>query len=96
MDDNSLLKDVLESYFTAGVEADYDEIRQYLNNPDFPARARNFKSELADAILNHKVTPEEFEEVTAVDQDSQSDVDRFLTTEIWNPLYNNEPVRQVR
>jgi hypothetical protein len=95
MDDDSLLKDILQSFFTAGVEADYGEINQYLNNPDFPTRARKFKAELANVILNHTLTPEEFEELTAVDQDSQADVDKFLTTEIWNPLYNNESVRPV-
>jgi hypothetical protein len=95
MNDDSLLKYILEAYFTAGVESDYDEINGYLNNSNFPARARAFKKELADAILNHTITPEEFETVTAVDQDSQEDVDTFLKTQLWDPLYNNEPVRPV-
>ena len=95
MNDDSILKYILQSYFTAGVETDYEDIKRYLNNPNFPTRARNFKAELADAILNHTVSPEDYERTTSVDQDSQEDVDKFLTTDIWNPLYNNEPVRPV-
>ena len=95
MDKKSVLKDVLESYFCQGVEMSYDELNQFLNNRAFPDRARTFKRELADAILNHTISPDEFQDLTAVDQDSQEDVDKFLTTEIWDPLYDNEPVRMI-
>ena len=95
MEKKSILKDVLETYFCQGVEMSYDELNQFLKNESFPDRARTFKRELADAIINHKITPEEFQDLTAVDQDSQEDVDKFLTTEIWDPLYDNEPVRMI-
>lgn len=95
MSEDSVLKGVLESFFCQGVEFTYDELSAYLNNPEFPGRARKFKRELAEAIVNHTISPEEFESLTAVDQDSQEDVDEFLTTDIWDPLYQNEPVRLI-
>jgi len=95
MNDESSLRRILKTQFKQGLGPNWDGIHQYLNHPEFPSRARNFKRELADAILNHTITPEEFEKLTDVDQDSQEDVDKFLTTEIWNQLYQNEPVRPV-
>ena len=70
-----------------------DDLYRFLNHPNFPNRAREFKEELADAILNHQITPQEFQRLTSTDQDSQEDVDQFLIEEIWNELYGNEPVR---
>ena len=95
MDEESSLKRVLKTQFKPGLETNWDGIRNYLNHPEFPNRARKFKQELADAILNHRISPEEFEKVTELDRDSQEDVDKFLTEELWEQLYPNEPVRPI-
>jgi hypothetical protein len=95
MDEESSLRRILKTEFKQGLGPNYDGIRSYLDHPNFPNRGRRFKQELADAILNHKVTPEEFEKLTDVDQDSQEDVDQFLKVELWDPLYPNEPVRPI-
>ena len=93
MSSDSVLRRVLETRFTQGVATDWDDLLSFLNHPGFPGRAREFKKELADAILHHRITPLEFEDLTAIDRDSQEDVDQFLIEEIWNQLYPNEPVK---
>lgn len=87
MTKQKILNSVLETYFCQGVEFNYDELNRFLNDPKFPDRAEKFKTDLAEAIQNHSISPSEFKALTAIDQDSQEDVDKFLTTEIWNPLY---------
>ena len=93
MRDETLLEGVLATEFSQDIATDWDGLQRFLNHPNFPNRAREFKQELADAILNHRITPDKFERLTALDQDSQEDVDEFLIEEIWNQLYPNEPVR---
>jgi hypothetical protein len=93
MNEQSILKELLETTFSMGVETDWEDLRRYLKDPSFPDRESSFKAELADAISNHTISPEEFEKLTAIDQDEQEDVDAFLTDEIWKPLYGDEPIR---
>lgn len=80
----SLLREILQAWFTAGVELDWDELRRYLS-----ARGRSeaLKAELEDAIANGQISPQEFERLTSIDQDSPADVARFLREELWEPLY---------
>ncbi|MDE2400004.1 MAG: hypothetical protein KGL67_03315 [Patescibacteria group bacterium] len=92
MKEESPLKRILKTEFKQGLGPNWNGIKQYLNYPKFPSRAKNFKLELADAILNHSISREEFELLTAVDQDTQADVDQFLIEEIWKPLYGDEPI----
>ncbi|MDM7920751.1 MAG: hypothetical protein QUS14_00510 [Pyrinomonadaceae bacterium] len=93
MSEESILKRILQTRFSQGVETDWDGLDRFLNHPEFPTRARDFRRELADAILNHTISPEEFEELTAIDRESQDDVDSFLREEVWEQMYENEPVR---
>jgi hypothetical protein len=94
MSDQSILKRILGARFSAGVATDLESLRKFLRDPNFPEREKAFRAELADAILNHTITPKEFEKLTSIDQDEQEDVDAFLTDEIWRPLYGGEPTRQ--
>lgn len=93
MNEESILRSLLETTFSQGVETDWDDLHRFLNDPSFPDRASEFKRELSDAILNHRILPHEFERLTAIDQESQEDVDMFLTDEIWIPLYDDETVK---
>lgn len=90
MSEQSILKRLLETTFSMGVETDWDDLKRFLKDPNFPDREKTFKNELADAITDHKISPEEFEDLTAIDQDEQEDVDEFLIEEIWKPLYGDE------
>lgn len=92
MSGEELLRHVLETRFCAGVHVGWDELVRFLYAPWFPGRAEAFKAALRDAIVHHRLSPAEFEKLTSVDQDTQEDVDRFLTAELWEQLYPGEPL----
>ena len=89
----SELEKVLFNRFDVDVVPDYDDLKNYLNNPEFPERGENFKHELADAVLNNKLTPERYEKLTNHESETQEEVNRFLISEIWQPLYGDEPIQ---
>lgn len=68
-------------------------MKKFLTHPKFPNRAGEFKQELADAILNHKITPSHYKDLTNHELETQKEVDEFLKTEIWQPLYGDEPIK---
>lgn len=89
----NLLDEVLEHFCTADA---FDNetpgyIKRFLNHPDFPGRNEQFKQELANAILHHAITPEEYERLTDAAYDEQESVDGELYT-LWQHLYGDEPV----
>jgi hypothetical protein len=67
MSGESPLQNVLVTMFSQGVATDWEALDRYLNHPRFPTRATGFKRELADAILNHTISPKEFERLTVID-----------------------------
>ena len=81
------LAHVLGTRFVQGVSFEWDDLFRFLRAPEFPGREATLRRELAEAILGHLVSPAEFERLTAVDLDSQADVDAFLTVELWAPLF---------
>lgn len=89
-----LLKYILEThchveYFTD----DWESVKRFLNHPNFPDRNNQFKKQLADAITNSLISPADLEKLTAEEFETQEEVDKFLTNEIWQPLYGNELVK---
>ena len=90
--DENLLERVLENRFYAGAVYDYEDLSKFIKHSSFPDRAKEFKRELADAISNHTISIQEFEDLTQIDYESQEEVDEFLKTEIWQPLYGDEPI----
>ncbi len=85
-----LLAHVLETRFTQGVSFEWEELFAFLRHPEFPAREATLRRELAEAISGHLVSPAEFEALTAIDRDSQADVDDFLRRELWAPLFGGD------
>lgn len=92
MSDKSFFKKRLESSFCADCSVDWNTFRASLRHQEFPDREREFKKELAEAILNKTITTQEFERLTDIDFDTQEEIVEFLISEIWKPLYGNEPV----
>lgn len=88
-----LLTKIIEDRFYAGAVYDYENLTKFLSHPSFPHREREFKEELSEAICNSKVSINEFEKLTGIDYETQKEVDEFLKTEIWQPLYDDEPVK---
>lgn len=87
MTHKTLLKQILSTRFSLGVATDWADLRRFLTSPSFPEREQLFKAELLNAIQGRTITPEDFEELTGIDQDSQDDVTSFLVEEIWEHLY---------
>lgn len=87
----SLLREILRTRFVAGVDVGWEDLRRFLS---VGGRSEALRAELEDAIANERISPQEFERLTSVDQDSPADVARFLREELWVPLYGGarEPV----
>jgi hypothetical protein len=91
---SDLLTDVFETYFGADYFInDWERLREFLNHPNFPSRAAEFKRDLANAMKNKEITPKVLEHLTDIDYEAQEEVDEFLINEIWKPLYGDEPVK---
>jgi hypothetical protein len=90
-----LLADVLAGHFTAGVATDFDDLTRFLRPPRFPGREEALRLALAEAIVHHRLTRKDFEALTAIDWDTQADVDRFLLEELWEPLFPGQSVQAV-
>lgn len=88
----TVLDYVLGLYFHVNHGFGIDDVKNYLDNPKVSDRSQLFKKELAQAIVNHSIGTKEFERLTADDYETQEEVDEFLKTEIWQPLYGDEPI----
>lgn len=88
----TILDNVLSLYFHVNHNFDIDDVKRYLNNTNAPNRRIDFKNELAQSILNQSINPQKFEKLTGDDYETQEEVDEFLKTEIWQPLYGDEPI----
>lgn len=89
----SELEKVLFNRFDVDIAPDYESLKNYLNNPNFPERGNIFKRELAETILNDRLSPENYEKLTNHDLETQEEVNEFLISEIWKPLYGDEPIQ---
>lgn len=84
---------ILECKFNVDVATNYDEIKSYIKDPKFPSRDVEFRNDLASTILNHSITPKIYEDLTDAELETQEEVDEFLINNIWQPLYDGEPIK---
>lgn len=89
---SQLLEQILETRFYAEAVEDYDSLKKFLRHPNFPNREMEFKQQLVKAILKSTISPERYEKLTGHELETQEEVDEFLRTEIWQPLYGDEPI----
>lgn len=92
MSEKSFLKRRLESTFCVDGIVNWNSLKESLHHPNFPNREKEFKQELATAILSNTISVKEFEELTDIDFETQEEVTEFLKTEIWQPLYGDESI----
>ncbi len=88
------LGSVLRRYCHVGVYGDGDwraALDRELYHPAFPDRTRQFKAELAEAILRGTITTAEYETLTGEEFDSQDELSQWLR-EFWRDLYGDEPI----
>lgn len=93
MTEQTILERILETRFNVDVPTNYESLKRFLQHPNFPGREKDFKHELADAILNKTFTPDRVTELTDADYETQEEVDQLLIKEIWEPLYGSEPIK---
>lgn len=86
-----LLEDTLESYFHVDSAYEWDRVKRFLEHPNFPERASQFKKELANAIVQQNISPAFMQDLTAISFDEKDEVTEYLQ-EIWSGLYDDEPV----
>lgn len=93
MNEPKTLERVLETDFNVDVATDYESLKRFLRHPNFPEREKEFKQQLADAIVNRTLSPKEVTDLTDADYETQEEVNELLIKEIWQPLYDDEPIK---
>lgn len=90
---SEMMERILKSHFDVNAfdENWVESLQRTLNHPNFPNRAREFKSELASAILDHTISPAQYEKLTGEDFDTPEDLEEWLR-EVWQKLYDGKPV----
>lgn len=91
--EENILDYVLGLYFHVNHGLGVEDVTEFLNNPNAPQRNSQFKQELFSAISEHSINPLKFEKLTGDDYETQEEVDEFLKTKIWQPLYGDEPIK---
>ena len=77
------------------VEApDIVKLKKYVQSSIESERTLLFRDQLADAIVNNSITPEQYEKITGEDFDSQEDLNKWLK-ELWNNIFNDEPIPRM-
>ena len=88
-----LLESVLNKYYHIEVLSSdsLERLKRALDAPKFPCREKEFKHQLAYAILNKTISPSHYEKLTDFDSETEEEVIQELT-ELWTHLYGDEPV----
>jgi hypothetical protein len=88
-----LLANTIEAYLNVNDFSTnwLENLQRFLNNPNFPERAAQFRQQLAEAILKRTITPNQYEALTDEDFDTPEDLEHWLR-ELWHDLYDDLPV----
>lgn len=88
-----LLERILSRYYHIEVlSSDWLEtLKRALDAPKFPNREKEFRHQLAYAILNRTISPSQYEKLTDFDSETEEEVVHELT-ELWMHLYGDEPI----
>ncbi len=88
---SELMTYILESYFDVNAFNDnwLNSLKKTLNAPNFPNRNADFQNELANAILHHHISLQQYEKLTGQDFDEEQDLEDWLR-EVWTMLYEGQ------
>jgi hypothetical protein len=88
-----LLERVLGRYchIEVGMPDWREQLQRMLRAPAFPNREREFRQQLAYSILNHTITPAQYEKLTDLELETQEEVEQELR-QLWSELYGDEPL----
>lgn len=84
------LADFLKSYCNVNAVS-VDSLVRDLQNSIRPEVASEFRKQLAAAIKNQSMSPEQYETLTGEDFDSQEALIEWLE-ELWTHLYGDKPI----
>jgi hypothetical protein len=88
-----LLESALERYCHIESSGDWQEcLKRELSHPKFPHRHKEFRHQLAYAILNRTISPTQYEKLTELELETEEEVIQELT-ELWMHMYGDEPVK---
>lgn len=88
-----LLESALERYcHVESLGSDWQEcLKRELAHPRFPHRPKEFRHQLAYAILNKTISPSQYEGLTDLELETDEEVVQELK-ELWADLYGDEPI----
>lgn len=88
------LESVLRRYChveVLGADNWQEDLKRSLRAPKFPNREKEFRHQLAYAIINQTISPSQYEKLTDLELETYEEVAQELT-ELWMYLYGDEPV----
>lgn len=92
--ESNLLQDVLRRYYhveVLGADNWVQDLLSFLRATKFPCREKEFRHQLAYAILNKTISPSQYEKLTDLELETNEEVVKELT-ELWTYLYGDEPI----
>jgi hypothetical protein len=91
--ESDLLESALERYcHVESLGTDWQEcLKRELSHPRFLHRHKEFRHQLAYAILNKTISPSEYERLTDLELETEEEVVNELTL-LWQHIYGNEPI----
>lgn len=91
---STIVKDILHRHANANAfTADsINQLKRELFSPKFPERAQMFRREFAQVILQEKLTPVEYEQITGEDFDTQEELNIWLR-ELWRDIFGDIPIQ---
>lgn len=91
--DSGYLESVLQRYYHIESLGEHwqEDLKRELKAPKFSNREKEFRHQLAYAILNKTISPSHYEKLTDLELETNEEVAQELT-ELWMHLYGDEPV----
>lgn len=89
----SIMEYVLGLFFHVNHGLEINDVKKYLSNTNALHRNQEFKKEIAEAIINEALSPQQFEKLTGEEFETQKELSQFLINDIWKPLYGDEPIK---
>ena len=68
-----------------------DDLRKIIRKEKSPERSKEFRFQLADAIVLQNISLSQYENLTDEDFDTQEDLTNWLR-ELWSEIFDDEPI----
>jgi hypothetical protein len=84
------LAGILRTYFDVNAFTSEwpQSLQRELGRPESSQREQMFRRQLAEAVVDRNIKPEDYEKLTGEDFDTQDDLQKWLQ-EVWKRLYGD-------